>query len=203
MTFDLNDVGLPKWPALVVVGEPVTVDQAAEILVRTDHWSISTNDREWERLVRQTAGLPPDRMNVKMEELRELWAAEDRFRQSIGKLNLEYLSNSQIASCYIGGPHGWCDWAGRIGCSSYNIGKWPDTASVFEEWRIIAEAFPYLRLWSQLYDGEQCEDDVVPVIEYVVADGEVIAQAPTHREVEPTDTSLSDTMGLLDRKAHV
>lgn len=33
---ELMSRSLPKWPALVVVGDPVTHDQAAEIIVRTE-----------------------------------------------------------------------------------------------------------------------------------------------------------------------
>jgi hypothetical protein len=146
MTFDVGSVALPKWPAMVVVGESVTPEQAAEILVRTDNWHISTNDKAWGRAVRETVGLPPSSWELpegedRLERLKEIWAAEDRFRQEVGVLQLEYLSNSQIASCYVGGPHGWCDWTGRIGSANYNIGKWPGADTVLEEWERIAAAF--------------------------------------------------------------
>ena len=43
---------LPKWPALLVVGDRVTTDQAAEIIVRTAGYAFCTNDRAWHRQIK-------------------------------------------------------------------------------------------------------------------------------------------------------
>ena len=204
MTFDVDSIGLPKWPAMVVVGEHITSQQAMEILVRTDHWSLGTNDKEWARAVREVVGLPPDEWeaNVSLDTLKERWAATDRFRAELGVLDLEYLGNSQIASAYIGGPHGWSDWNGRIGTSSYNIGKYPDAATVLQEWQTIAAAFPFLRLWCQLFNGEQCEAGTRAVVEYVIAEGRAIAQAPTDRTQKPTEGDIAGQIEAIARGYH-
>jgi hypothetical protein len=191
-TSDIMNVSLPKWPALVVHGEPVTREQAMEILIRTDLWMVSTNDREWERLVLDAAGI---RVNPK-------WGGADyedvrRFREAMGVLDLEYLANCQIASCYIGGPRGWCDWNGRIGCSEYNIGKWPSVDMVAAEWATIAEAFPFLSLWSQLYSGESCQDGIVPVVEFIVERGAVRVQRPATRALTPFRDIHAEVMGAF------
>jgi hypothetical protein len=177
-------VGLPKWPALVVEGDPVTPEQAMEILIRTDPWYVSVNDREWERIVYELMGLPMEDQDDTLSQLRAKWDLKDNFRREFGVLELEYLYNSQIASAYVGGPHGWCDWNGRIGTSNYNIGKWPIVEAVWSDWVKIAEAFPYLNLWSQLYSGEQCEEHSHPVIEFVVSGGKVKVQDPTEHEIK-------------------
>jgi hypothetical protein len=177
---DCMEIGLPKWPAFVVHGEPVTREQAMEVLIRTDSWMVSTNDRGWKRMVFDVAGIKID----------PKWGDADyrdmeRFREEMGVLSLEYLSNKQIASCYIGGPHGWCDWRGRIGCSGYNIGKWPSVQDVAREWADIAQAFPFLRLWSQLYSDESYEDGSAPVVEFIVESGALQVQRPTPRALTP------------------
>ena len=48
MEKNLFEVELPKWPALVVIGESVTKEQAMEILIRTDSLYFGCNDKEWE-----------------------------------------------------------------------------------------------------------------------------------------------------------
>jgi hypothetical protein len=47
------DLGLPKWPALLVVGKPVTRAQAMEIILRTDDLYFSSNDRSFDKLLNE------------------------------------------------------------------------------------------------------------------------------------------------------
>jgi hypothetical protein len=191
----LEDIGLPKWPALLVVGERVTPDQAAEIIVRTANWPLSTNDHDWAERVHLTVGAPPDPYgrsttlppsDATPEVRQAFWhavhEANDAFDAAIGVIPLEYLANSRIASSWIGGPHGWCNWSGAIGCNNFNIGKWPSTTDVRDEWKAIAAAFPFLCLQAQLLDREQCEVEdgpPVPLVQYLVARGEVSWSVPT------------------------
>ncbi|WP_106239822.1 hypothetical protein [Nonomuraea fuscirosea] len=122
-------IDLTKWPRLLVVGEPVTREQASEILVRTDDWFLSTNDRAWKAAVEGLAaeyGMPAEPpFSADIETKKSAWAGKREWRQRVGVLQLEYLGNARIASPWIGGPKGWCDWDGRIGCGNYNVGKYP------------------------------------------------------------------------------
>jgi hypothetical protein len=157
---------LTKWPRLLVSGKTVTPAQADEILVRTcvpDY--LRGNDPEWAAVVGKIMGFnlgedwPKDPEIEKdpkrrMAWYRERWAARDARMDELGIFGGEYLHTSRIASSYICGPHGWCDWDGRIYCDNYNIGKWPSTEEVTTEWTAIAEAFPFLDLTSQLISEE-------------------------------------------------
>lgn len=152
-----------KWPRLVVVGEPVTEEQADEILIRTDNWWLTINDREWqavvERLAHDVAGMPIEpsqslRGDERAAAFSEYHRSLREWRERIGVLDLGYLGNARIASSWIGGAHGWCDWDGRIGCSSHNIGKWPSDGEVTSDWKAISEAFPYLDLTAQCIEDE-------------------------------------------------
>jgi len=171
----LLNVGLPKWPALLIVGESVTEDQAAEIIIRTGHWPICINDRAWEREVHAILGVvnPYEDVSRDVKSINALYETFTAWKERMGVLDMEYLYNSQVGSAYIGGPHGWCDWRGVIGCSDYNIGKYPDTVEVLHDWQKIAEAFPFLKLKSQLFNGESCESLIRPVIQYNVEGGKV------------------------------
>jgi hypothetical protein len=106
-----------------------------------------------------------------------------------------------IMSSWIGGPHGWIDWEGNIGCNLYNIGKWPAMIDVEWEWNSIAKAFPFLKLRAQLFSGEISEEGITPLVEYVVADGAVRCMEPTACLPLPTqeeiDQHLSANVGAL------
>jgi len=177
-----------------VIGKKVTHEQAEEIILRTSTLSyFSTNSGEvssklmeiffGELLNKRTIGhhartlydiLPSDK-------------AERRINSTYIRINsiatqLEFLLNQRIVSAYIGGPHGWCDWDGTVGCDSYNIGKWPSIEEVYNEWKLIAATFPYLELNCRLFSGETCEENIVPVVEFTVNDGKVVVTEPKNTD---------------------
>jgi hypothetical protein len=193
---------LTKWPLLLVSGEPVTEEQANEILVRTNSYFMG-NDREWVRFVRKTFGLPeeewvPREIQDPAERLawwREHNRKEDEARAALGLLDLEYLYNDRITSSWIGGPHGWCNWNGEIGTANYNIGKWPTVEEVTEEWQLIATSFPYLDLTAQLVTDEG-EGELAA--EWRVQRGEVIFNdAPTEQIRPQEDLAEGAVLSLL------
>jgi hypothetical protein len=194
-------LGLPKWPALVVRGKSVTPEQAMEILIRTSSPSYSSNDSEFDRQLNEflydlkyqgqgyealdtaiVSKLGIDSSEGTSKHFREIWDYRDKVEEDHGILQLQYLYNSQIVSCWVGGPHGWCNWDGTIFSNNYNIGKWPSVEEVFKEWKIIAKTFPFLDLRCQLMNHEaDCEDMVSipgPVVEFKVKDGKVKMKIP-------------------------
>ena len=182
---DLYNIVLPKWPAMVVEGESVTPEQAKEILVRTFSWMYTGNDNSFSKACLDAA-------RIKYAQ-KEHWidldwdALQNEATPRLGLLPLEYLSTHLIHSAWIGGPHGWCDWSGRIGSSISNIGKWPSVEQVHAEWQTIAEAFPFLSLRCQLYSGETCEDHIYPLVEFVVAEGKAVVREPGEMTLKPKD----------------
>jgi hypothetical protein len=200
---DFFNLDLPKWPALVVVGKPVTREQAAEIIVRTDSLYFSTNDSAWAgQLNSYLYDVEPcssyrltDAVESKLGLYDRDWQKtveyENAATNAVGKIPLNYLDNHQIASSWIGGAHGWCSWDGEIGCSNYNIGKWPSVGDVYYEWARIAKAFPFLELKCQLMNREAGEDDAVdpmPVVEFLVKDGRVKMTKPNGYLKQPSFT---------------
>lgn len=157
---------LTKWPLLLVSGADVTPEQADEILIRTcspDY--LRGNDPEWAQTVGRIMGFdlswdwPKDpeieaNPQRRMAWYRKRWADRDARMDELGIFGGEYLYTSRISSNYIGGPHGWCDWNGRIYCDNYNIGKNPDAEEITAEWTAIAAAFPFLDLTCQLVSDE-------------------------------------------------
>lgn len=188
---------LTKWPRLLVTGPPVTEEQADDILVRTCVPAYLTgNDRDWAAQILAVLGFrddtPPQHLyaegknDKRLAWCRERWAHNDKRSEELGILGLEYLYTSRIASAWIGGPHGWCDWDGTIGCSDYNIGKWPSVEDVTDEWKDIAEAFPYLRLTAQVVTHEGNGEVAA---QWAVANGTVTVQDPGPRIHPKTDVN--------------
>ena len=177
------DVYLGKWPRLVVVGDPVTPEQAMEILIRTDCLDFSTNDRVFSsQCASYFYGKRIDSIYSFSDQFRgedgtvnfhNYWSFKDKAKADVGQIELHYLQNSRIMSSWIGGSHGWCDWNGYIGCKNYNIGKYPEVEEVRKEWQAIATAFPYLNIKSKLITDEG-EGNIA--IEFEVKDGITITK---------------------------
>ncbi|RLI37481.1 hypothetical protein DRO66_03760 [Candidatus Bathyarchaeota archaeon] len=182
---ELFELGLPKWPAIVVKGESVTEEQAIEIIIKTDQslpdMGYACNNDSYNRLVSSFFGIQ-DR-DSHNEDWELYFSDVNELSKALGKVGLVYLSNDRIASSYVGGPNGWCDLKGNISLNSKNIGKWPSVEEVYEDWVSIAKAFPYLKLRSQLFDREECEEGHQVVIEFKVQGGEVEVLKP----VEPME----------------
>lgn len=184
---ELFDKELPKWPALIVRGKSVTKDQAKEIIIRTDSFEFCSNDREFEGDIHELIyGVRSNWINLTDKLQKELniskdaaWDLTKEKKVAYGVLDLDYLTNSRIVSSWIGGPKGWCSWDGYIGTNNYNIGKWPSVQAVYNEWVKIAAAFPFLDLKCQLLNAECGEENLAPVVEYVVKDGKVELVEPT------------------------
>jgi hypothetical protein len=206
---DLTNMGLPKWPAMVVVGKDVTLNQAKEILIRTDSFYLSGNDREFElelknymyninidksigvwnvedKAIAKVLGIDPeDKMSWS-----KTWDYKELKQKEVGYISLGYLNNSRIISSWVGGPHGWCNWDGKIQCGNYNIGKWPSAEDVYQEWKSIAEAFPFLELKCQLFNGEASEEfedgsSPKPVVQFNIKNGKVRVYKPKKALVQP------------------
>jgi hypothetical protein len=171
---------LTKWPRLLVAGQAVTPDQADDILIRTHHWRYTAlwPSAGWEQTVCAIAaeqGFPtgdPAAM--------EGWLTEMRM------VDLTHLHNFRIISHWAQ-PYGWCDWDGTIGCSAWNIGRWPEVAGITEEWTLLAETWPFLDLRAQLVPEEG--QAPAPVVEWRVRDGgvETLADRPLPFLRTPTD----------------
>ncbi len=159
---------LPKWPECQVWGEGVTEDQAAQIIIRTQSFNFFCNDSEFENLLYSAAEAVG----------KERWDKSQYLSEKYKSLNLEYLQTDRIASCWIGGPNGWINWNGKIEQFGKNIGKWPDVETVYNEWCLIAETFPFLKLTCQLFNGESLEDDTRAVIQFNVDSGKVTMLIP-------------------------
>ena len=176
-------IDLPKWPAMVVKGEPVTKEQAMEIIVRTGNIYFSCNDKEWNMFLNYIyydlddmyddhfKGIAKE-LNVKETDTKVYEYISKKIKE-LGVLDLEYLRNERVASSWIGGPHGWCNWDGKIFSNNYNIGKYPTVEEVTEEWNKIAKAFPFLDLECVLYKGETSEEENEPLMQFTVKNGEV------------------------------
>ncbi len=178
----LFDLGLPKWPQMRVEGHSITVEQAKEIIRRTDGFFTypdwSGNDKAYCQRVMEKLGIPATlKKSVVPGDIGESWAAQDAWRTGWGFVDTEYVKNNWISCAFIHGPHGWCHPDGTI---SYldNVGKWPSVRSIYDDWTILATEFPFLSLIVVLMDKEEGEEGGNPVVGFHVHEGKVVVFDP-------------------------
>lgn len=198
---EIRNVGLPKWPAFVVLGKPVSKNRAKEIIMRTTElvWFVS-NDEEFENQIYEYLGFEGEKAKFLPSIFSNYETVAARIEKEIkpvfykdpfyGDADLEYCANHRVISAWIGGAHGWIDWDGNVGCNNYNIGKWPKTEEIFKEWQAIATAFPDIELRCQLFNHEVNEEpsegNSLPLIEFNVKNSKVQAIKPTEIIAKPT-----------------
>jgi len=179
METEIEELALPKWPALLVQGKDVTEEQAREIILRTSVGWLDCNDKEWNEIVRNILGKPMKRdyswdddttaAHAKVaHEWADCWPSVRP---------LYYLTNDRIASSWIGGPKGWIDWQGNIFCNTFNVGKWPGMGGLIDEAAALAEAFPFLEAKFQFLNHESGftpeDEESLALLTIEFADGEI------------------------------
>lgn len=202
MTESLRDRGLPKWPQMYVTGVPVTVEQAKEIIRRTDTFfslGYGGNNRQYDAWVRETLDMPPSPFGLPFDAdgVAARQAAREKeiaFEARWNPLRTSYVHNSWVSSSFIGGPHGWCHPDGAIGFVD-NVGKWPSVSDIEEAWAALAAAFPFIDVAVTLYDREATEEGNEPVVSMVIKGGKVELLDPTTVDVHATHSPASRRAG--------
>jgi len=200
---------LPKWPQMLVRGEPMPVEQAKEIIRRTDTFfqGMGTgNDHKFAQRVARMLKYPL--LPIGERPPNDDWAAHDRrvedWQSKWGWFTGEYVHNTWIASSYIGGPYGWCNPSGEIKYDA-NVGKWPSSEAVMRDWSQIAATFPWVDATVVLMDREHCEEGIQPICGFRVSAGKVevfdpLVEGPTYQppKEDPELSGLESlfTMGL-------
>jgi hypothetical protein len=186
---ELLDRGLPKWPQMLVAGALVTINQAKEIIRRTDTFftlGYGGNDHDYDRKVAKLMKMPYHDIGVSPPDWEEYFNQQDAWSAKWGCVQTEYVHNDWLSCAYIYGPHGWCAPNGQIGFVD-NVGKWPSCEDVFRDWQVLAKAFPFLDLGVTLCSEELGSDvpveDVKAVVSFQVRDGQVEIVDPDERDV--------------------
>ena len=170
---------LPKWPQCYIWGKKITLEQADEIIRRTDYFfnacGCGGNNHEFNESVEKICKIPRFE-NFTGNEGAVAWDTYDEavgeYYKKWGYVKLRYLYNDWVSSSYVGGPNGWCNPTGDI-FFSRNIGKWPEVKEVYEDLKQIAEAFPFLDIYCTLMSGEYSEENTRSVISMHISDGKV------------------------------
>jgi hypothetical protein len=179
----LLERGLPKWPQMLVSGTPIKPEQALEIIRRTDEFfrHPSGNDQYFVDTWRKKFGMPAELPYSRASKMpdKEWWALIDKQRKEMAAWQKEwgvmddpqYVTNTWLSSCYIGGPYGWC-WPDGTILFRENVGKWPSVEDVLADWSDIAKTFPFLELGVDLRSAENCEENE-SVVGFLVKGGAV------------------------------
>lgn len=172
---------LPKWPKMYVTGKDIQPDQALEIIRRTDSFfsNFSGNNRTFNEAAKRILSLP-DICSYRDYSLYD--EAKTTWDKKWELLDCYYIQNNWISSSFFYGANGWCHPNGKIGFGT-NIGKYPCSKEVYDEWTIIATTFPFLELGITLYDGEWCDEDIKPVISFKIKNGKINIVDPLEENV--------------------
>lgn len=183
----LSTAVLPKWPQMIVSGKSVTIDQAKDIIFRTDHFLLDAdqysggNNRQFNQYYRDISGLT--RLQVEATHIdgskfiATNWDLQDRIKNQLNVVSTEYVRNDWASSCFVFGPHGWCHPDGTIWFED-NVGKWPSVQEILQDWQELAAAFPYLDLHVSLMSGESSDENTEPVVNIRVENGQAYLTAP-------------------------
>ncbi len=202
---------------MLVTGKPVSIEQAKEIIFRTDSFLTSAseysggNAREFNKQYRKDAGLTKLQVTRKYPEggdyIDSDWRKEQVLQHELGYISTQYVHNTWASSAFIGGPHGWCSPKGVIFYDD-NVGKWPSADELVEDWSTLAKEFPFLDLHVTLMSdesGESDSDDKVPVFNIRVVSG-VATMLPPDASVHVvrTDgsTKIDQFMARLSNRSH-
>lgn len=181
-------IGLPKWPQAIIHGKTVTIEQASEIIRRTDEFFIGCygNDDAFYKNTKKMLGCPVvDEFNTG-DIAADADAFNDAFEKFLEKWNyipLSYLMNSWVSCSWIGGPHGFCHPDGTIQFQD-NIGKYPNVEDVYNDLVALGAAFPYLEMTCTLMNDENVVKHKKALITLVLKNGEVTFRHPTEADQE-------------------
>jgi hypothetical protein len=186
---ELLALGLPKWPKHYVTGAPLSVEQSKEIIRRTDAFFLYNsggNNHDYDNWVREQLGMQPDHLDRPVGfSWAQQWEKELQWRQKWGCVETSFVENWWLSSSFVGGPHGWCHPDGAIGFID-NVGKWPGVKDIFDDWKTLAAAFPFLDIGATLFDREECEEGLQKVVSIRVLGGMVALVDPLENDVHKT-----------------
>lgn len=127
---------LPIHPHIVIDGEHMTIEQAKEILLKTDTFFMGRG------------GSPDEALDNSLLSAIGITTPHREWKGTGKTLSLKYLTNKYIATSHVFGIRGWCHPDGTVFYSE-NIGIAPTWEDIYNECATLAEAFPFLnmRLW--------------------------------------------------------
>lgn len=187
---ELLNLSLPKWPQCIITGTKIPEEQALEIIRRTDRFFRSPdycNDKYTAKKIMKILSIPECPSGTMSEDaaravVRKYFSDVREWQSRWRYIYLNYLDNDWILCDTVQGVQGWCNPDGVIDYH-YNIGKWPECREVLYDLTIIATEWPFLELECTLMNGEYCEEDISPVISFLVRNGEVEVIDPKERNI--------------------
>lgn len=185
---EFMNLELPKWPQCIITGTKISEKDALEIIRRTDRFfftpAFAGNNKEWDNYIIDSLKIPCVNNLLSNEEFNDMMSKCSDWSKNWKFIYLPYLGNDYVSCACIEGAQGWCHPDGEIGYG-YNIGKWPEVNEVYDEFKLIAETFPFLELECTLMRDEYCEQSESnhPIISFLVRDGEVECVDPGDRNI--------------------
>lgn len=147
-----------KWPAVIISGDKITEEQAADVMISTgfdwiniyDYDADSYSSNYHDNLIKLSDELSKNEM-FKYEGINEHCGhiLFPNYIQSKLSLHLRGLSLNSLYNS-INRDY-WCTADGSI-FSIKSIGSWPSNVDIIQDAKLIARTFPYLHINISVYD---------------------------------------------------
>ena len=175
-----------KWPWMIVTGKSVTIEQAMDIIVRIDGNACpgdqiyNLHDQVKRDFISRSGADEISKIARYENRQSDIWRLNGEFLRAIKYIELEYICTYNIFSSYIYGNHGFMSSTGKIAYAN-PIGKYPSMEEIMNEWKTVANEFPFLDLNVTISDQTYDENDqevLVPCFNIRVIDGAATIEDP-------------------------
>lgn len=161
---------IPKWPQFLITGNSVTIEQAKDIIFKTETFFTNVgeysggNNHEFNAKYRNDSNLIA---------IQNDWSKESILRDSLGTLchKITYIDNDFAVSMHINGPNGWCHPDGKIWNNQNSGDKYPSADELLSECELIAQAFPYLDFTLTVMSMPADNEKSIPLFNIEVKEG--------------------------------
>jgi hypothetical protein len=175
-------VGLPKWPAVRIWGQPVSQDLAGEIVIRTSRMWADHGigcDPLWKQKLCKLLNLDEIDWGSSTGAIRRAMKSWQDIQVDTGILDLDLFCNVWLNHSPMFASRGWCSPQGAVRFDR-NVGKWPTLEQIAGEWSKISQAWPSLNLEICVMNGELCEQNISSVAVLNVENGQVQVHDPAN-----------------------
>ena len=169
---------LSKWPKMKLTGIPVSIEQAKDIISRTDEFIVDMsknaggNNKPWNQWANTTLHFSDlIELQNSFDTLDQYYPLKKQIQEKLGLVKTWFVKNDWMSSNYIFGPNGWCSPTGKIAFDDC-IGSDPTVKNIYDDFVAIATAFPYLQMTATVY--EEYDDTFENIVTFIIKNGTVI-----------------------------
>jgi hypothetical protein len=186
-------IKLPSWVGLLVIGKTLNKKQTYQVITQTDNFQFE--DTPYYKTIYNR-----EYHKTQIFSYENYLEQKKYLKDKFNKLDLNFLNNERFISSFIYGEHGWLNWNGQIKTNYYNIGKNPQSKEIYNEWLLIAQAFPFLNLTCQILDDEISVKYAKPILQFEINNGNIDIIKPTKKIISIASNKEIDLLFTMQNE---